>query len=95
MGLAGGPVFISFLVGLLAMARFALRERRAWSLTMNAVGAAVVAFVLAASLSRGQPIASVAAALLIGAGLSRLWVRAGCPRGIAEVVADAEHAQST
>jgi hypothetical protein len=83
-------VFISFLVGLLAMARFALRERRPWSLAMNAVGAAVVAFVLVANMARGQPIASVAAALLIGAGLSRLWVHAGRPRGVAEVVAEAE-----
>ena len=83
-------VFMSFLVGLLAMARFALRERRAWALAMNAVGAAVVAFVLTANMARGQPIASVAAALLVGAGLSRLWVRAGRPRGIAEVVAEAE-----
>jgi amino acid transporter len=88
-------VFISFLVGLLAMARFALREGRGWSLVMNAFGAAVVAFVLAANMARGQPIASVAAALLIGTALSRLWVRAGRPRGIAEVVAEAEQEDAT
>jgi hypothetical protein len=84
-------VFMSFLVGLLAMAHFARRERRPASLTMNAVGALVVAFVLVVNLARGEPVASVAAALLIGAGLSRLWVRAGRPRGIAEVVAESEH----
>ncbi len=83
-------VFMSFLVGLLAMARFAWRERHAAPLALNAVGAAVVAFVLAANVARGQPIASVAAALLIGAGLARTWVRAGRPRGIAEVVAESE-----
>jgi hypothetical protein len=41
-----------------------------------------------------QPIASVVPALGIGAGLSRLWVRAGRPRGVAEVVAEAEHEES-
>jgi hypothetical protein len=51
---------------------------------MNAFGAATVAFVLAANMARGQPIASIAAALLIGAALPQLWVRAGRPRGIAE-----------
>jgi hypothetical protein len=88
-------VFISFVVGLLAMARFALREHRRWSLAMNAFGAATVAFVLAANMARGQPIASVAAALLICAALPRLWVRAGRPRGIAEVVAEAEQEDAT
>jgi hypothetical protein len=58
---------------------------------MNGFGTAVVAFVLVANMARGQPIVSVAAALVIGAGLSRLWVRAGRPRGVAEVVAEAEH----
>jgi hypothetical protein len=58
---------------------------------MNAVGATVVAFVLAANMARGQPIASVADSLLIGALLARLWVRAGRPRGIADVVAEAEY----
>src|SRR5436305_13796346 len=54
-------VFISFLVGLLAMARFALREQRPWSLGMNSLGASVVAFVLVANLASGQPIAGVLA----------------------------------
>lgn len=83
-------VFISFLVGLLAMGRFAWREHRRRSLLVNAAGALVVAFTLIANLARGQPIASVAAAGAIAYGLHRLWVRAGRPRGIAEVVAEAE-----
>jgi hypothetical protein len=42
------------------------------------------------NLARGEPIASLAAALLIGAALYGLWVRAGRPRGIRNVAADAE-----
>jgi hypothetical protein len=49
-----------------------------------------VAFTLAVNLSRGDPIASLAAALLIALVLHRLWVHAGRPRGIAQAVTDAE-----
>ena len=55
------------------------------------VGALVVAFTLAVNLARGQPIASVAAALVIAFVLYRFWVRAGRPRGIADIVSEAEH----
>ena len=47
-------VFMSFLVGLLAMARFSRRERHYGSLVLNGVGAVVVAFVLVANLARGS-----------------------------------------
>ena len=50
-------VFMSFLVGLVAMARFSLAEGRRWWLMMNATGALVVAFTLGVNLSRGNPIA--------------------------------------
>ena len=85
-------VFMSFLVGLLAMARFSRREGNYASLALNAVRALVVAFTLALNLARGRPIASVAAALLVGLLLHDLWVQAGRPRGIASVLVDAEHA---
>ena len=84
-------VFISFLVGLLAMARFSHQEARRKALIMNTIGAIVVAFTLIVNISRGKPIASVAAALLIAYALHRLWVRAGRPRGITHVVSEAEH----
>ena len=84
-------VFISFLVGLLAMARFSHQEARHKALIMNTIGAIVVAFTLIVNISRGKPIASVAAALLIAYALHRLWVRAGRPRGITHVVSEAEH----
>jgi amino acid transporter len=84
-------VFVSFFVGLLAMAYFAQRERRPAAFAMNALGALVVGFVLVMNMARGDPIASVAAALLIGGGLYTFWVRAGRPRGVADVVAESEH----
>lgn len=83
-------VFMSFLVGLLAMARFSQQARNAGSLVLNAIGALVVGFTLAVNLARGLPIVSVAAALLIGLMLHRLWSRAGRPRGIASVLIEAE-----
>ena len=83
-------VFMSFLVGLLAMARFSQQDRRYGSLALNAFGALVVAFTLAVNLARGHPIISVASALLIGLMLHRLWASAGRPRGIASVLIDAE-----
>jgi len=58
---------------------------------MNLTGALVVAFTLAVNLARGRPIVSVAAALVIAFALHRFWVRAGRPRGIADVVSEAEH----
>jgi amino acid transporter len=84
-------VFMSFLVGLLAMARFAGQDRHRGSLAMNLIGAVVVAFTLTINLARGRPIASVAAALIIAFALYRFWTRAGRPRGIADVVSQAEH----
>ena len=83
-------VFLSFLAGLLAMARFARREGRRGSLAVSLVGAVVVAFTLVINLSRGDPIASLVASLLIAGVLYRLWTRAGRPRGIATAVVEGE-----
>jgi hypothetical protein len=84
-------VFMSFLTGLVAMARFSAREGRPGQLVVNVVGAVAVAFVLVINLARGEPIASLAAAALIAAVLYRLWVKAGRPRGVREAAAEAEH----
>lgn len=83
-------VFMSFLVGLLAMGSFSRREHRAASTAMNFTGAAIVAFTLAVNVARGQPAVSVLAALAIAAALYGLWVRGGRPRGIAGVMSEAE-----
>ncbi|MEY9837840.1 hypothetical protein [Streptacidiphilus sp. EB103A] len=83
-------VFMSFLAGLIAMARFSLRDRNWGHLVVNTVGAVAVAFVLVVNLLRGEPIASLAAALLIAGVLYRMWVKAGRPRGIRDATAEAE-----
>jgi hypothetical protein len=72
------------------MSRFSLRERRVVFLTVNLLGALAVGFTLTVNLTRGDPIVSIAAALLIALGLHRLWVRSGRPRGIRNVAAEAE-----
>ncbi len=81
-------VFLSFLVGLLAMARLSGGKR--WSQVINLLGAGVVGFTLVMNLLRGWPLLSLAAALAIAGGLSLLWVRAGRPRGISSAVQHAE-----
>ena len=83
-------VFLSFLAGLLSMALFSHHDRRRGYLVMNFAGAAVVTFTLVANLSRGLPIISLAAALIIAAVLYVAWVSAGRPRGIRNVEAEAE-----
>jgi hypothetical protein len=83
-------VFISFLAGLLAMARFSRREGDQLHVVINAVGAVLVLFTLAVNLRRTYPIASLLASLAIGATFMWLWVRRGRPRGIATAEAEAE-----
>lgn len=85
-------VFLSFLAGLLAMALFSYRDRRRGSLVLNLAGAAVVAFTLVANLSRGTPLVSLIAALLIAGILYVMWVKNGRPRGIRNLAAEAEAA---
>lgn len=83
-------VFLGFLAGLLAMARFSRHDRRTGYLILNLVGAVVVGFTLVINLARGAPIVSLAAAVLIAVLMHVLWVRAGRPRGIRNVAAEAE-----
>ena len=83
-------VFMSFLVGLVAMAKFERAERRFGAMATSVVGATIVGFTLVVNLARGEPLASLAAAVGIAWVLYRLWVRAGRPRGIAHAVVDAE-----
>jgi hypothetical protein len=83
-------VFLSFLVGLVAMTRLAWGEQRHGSLVVNGAGALVVAFTLVMNLVRGVPLISLGAALVIAGALYVFWVRAGRPRGIAQLVRNAE-----
>jgi hypothetical protein len=78
-------VFVSFLAGLAAMARFSLRDRRTTLAVINVAGAIAVAFTLVVNLARGYPLLSMAATAAIAATLYTLWVKAGRPAGIEEV----------
>jgi hypothetical protein len=83
-------VFVSFLAGLLAMARFSHRSGRRLLRATNLIGAVVVAFTLVVNLERGYPLISVAATAAIAGLLYARWVRAGRPRGIDAVERTAE-----
>lgn len=83
-------VFMSFLVGLLAMARFSLLQKKYGSLLLNGIGALIVGFTLLVNLSRGDPIISLIAALAVTAVLYTFWVRAGRPSGISDAVVEGE-----
>src|SRR5438552_1453514 len=54
-------VFVSFLAGLCAMARFSLRDGRPGLALLNIVAAVAVAFTLVVNLARGYPLLSLAA----------------------------------
>jgi len=78
-------VFVSFLAGLAAMARMSIRDGKLALCAVNILGAVAVAFTLAVNLSRGYPLLSLAAMLVVAAILHGAWVRAGRPTGVAEV----------
>ncbi|MCV7151892.1 amino acid permease [Mycolicibacterium pyrenivorans] len=75
-------VFVAFHAGLVSMCRFSWQQRRFGSLAINLTGTAAVSFTLVINVTRGEPIVSIASAVLIAAGLYVLWIRAGRPRGI-------------
>ena len=83
-------VFVSFLMGLLAMVQFSRLEHRPLSLAVNVLGTLVVGFTLMMNLLRGWPLLSLAAALGIAGVLYVFWTHAGRPRGIALAVQQAE-----
>lgn len=84
-------VFVSFFIGLTAMAKFALKDHKISSLLLNSIGALVVGFTLIVNLSRGDPILSLVASLVIAVVLYVFWVRAGRPKGISQAVIEGEN----
>ena len=78
-------VFVSFLAGLLAMARFSHRAGTRALTATNLVGAVAVAFTLAVNLARGYPLLALAGTSLIAAWLYARWIRAGRPAGLEEI----------
>ena len=83
-------VFVSFLAGLLAMARFFHRRGARALMVTNLLGAAAAAFTLIVNLARGYPLLAIGGTVLIAGVLYRRWVRAGRPRGIEEIEREAE-----
>ncbi|MFF0428662.1 amino acid permease [Streptomyces sp. NPDC004520] len=83
-------VFVSFLVGLLAMTRFARAERKPVLAWLNGTAAAAVAFTLVVNLLRGWPVLSLVATMLVAGAFYVRWARAGRPSGIEDVEARAE-----
>ena len=83
-------VFVSFLAGLAAIARFSRREGKTLLAAVNVLGALAVGFTLAVNLARGYPLLSLVAMLAIAAGLYCLWAQAGRPAGIEQIERMAE-----
>jgi hypothetical protein len=83
-------VFVSFLAGLVAMARFSRRQGARLLLVVNVTAAVVVAFTLVVNLARGYPLISIAGTVLVAGILYWRWIRAGRPRGIDQVERSAE-----
>ena len=83
-------VFLSFLAGLLAMARFTYRRGSTVLAATNLLAAIVVVFTLIINLLRGYPLISMAATALVAAGLFWRWVRAGRPAGLEAIEREAE-----
>ncbi len=83
-------VFVSFLMGLTAMAVFAYRERHFGWFALNVAAAIAVTFTLVANLFRPAAIGSLVATGLVAGGLYFAWVRAGRPRGASHALAEAE-----
>jgi hypothetical protein len=83
-------VFVSFLAGLLAMARFSRRRGKRLLTATNLLGAIGVAFTLVVNLARGYPLLAIGGTVLVAAVLYARWVRAGRPRGIEAIEREAE-----
>ncbi len=78
-------VFLSFLMGLLAMARFAWLDRQMVLLVMNVLAIFGVLFTIGVNLARIYPLASLIASVAVAILLYILWSRAGKPEDIENI----------
>jgi hypothetical protein len=78
-------VFASFMMGLLAMARFSWQEKNYKLLVVNIIATIAVFFTLVINLGRGYPLASFGALAIIAGGLYWAWIKAGRPEGVTEL----------
>lgn len=83
-------VFVSFLAGLVAMLRLALKAGSRGLAAINAASVLAVSLTLIVSLMRGWPLVSLLAVAVVGALLYVSWIRAGRPTGVVEA---SEHAE--
>ena len=78
-------VFASFMMGLLAMARFSWQEKNYKLLGSNMIAAVAVFFTLVINLGRGYPLASFGGARDHRRRPLPGWVKAGRPEGVTEI----------
>jgi len=77
-------VFASFLGALTAAARLAWRDGRRLAFMMDAIGVALIAFVLALNLARTEALIVLGASTVLSLALWRRWVARGRPSGVAQ-----------
>jgi hypothetical protein len=77
-------VFASFLAATLGCARLNQRDGKRGAMSINLLGAALVAVVLALNLTRLDSAIALAASLGVALYLWRVWVSRGRPDGIIE-----------
>jgi hypothetical protein len=82
VGFYAVAVFASFLAATIGCARLSHRDRRWGSLTLNLVGAALVAAVLAENATRLDGAIALLASLAVATYLWLAWVRRGRPSGV-------------
>lgn len=87
-------VFVSFIMGLAAMARFAFKGKEWFWFGLNVVAAIAVAFTLVSNLTRLAALGSLLATAIVAGGLYYAWVKAGRPSGTAHAVVEAEKGES-
>jgi hypothetical protein len=79
-------VFASFLAATVGCARLSHRDGRRWAMTLNVLGAALVALVLALNLTRLDSVIALLASGLVALYLWRVWVARGRPGGVTDEV---------
>jgi hypothetical protein len=77
-------VFASFLAATLGCARLSFRDGRMGAATVNLLGAALVALVLALNLTRLDSVVALLASLVAALYLWRVWVARGRPGGLVD-----------
>ena len=78
-------VFISFLMGLMAMAWFARQDRQPVLFIVNVLAIVAVVFTIGVDLARIYPLASLIASIAVAIGIYFFWVRAGKPTDIENI----------